>query len=322
MTLVKLCRLGLMFLIAVVSVSCTSGNYSHPAFLLEQPEAGYLAVGFREIEGNLLVVRTESKLAPRDGSSDPTTLDFSDNGFKQVSEQDTCIQLICWNLWLYEPAATQSTDEVVSEVDAKIRKAFELLPKSMEANEPYRLDVYLVPPNRAFYDKIENMTSGINELKFAVQHDIDAPSSNRALRTYQETQALSVSTLVHEFIHFIQLKTDYYEEPSSYAAVAHQEALAKCYGHLSFLRVLDSDSKVSLVALLDQKPKHITYRRTDTGTWDANDLFTSVLKKEFIEAGSKSVVGNQIILSARDELEIGIIEDTCEKLLAGEIEIE
>lgn len=314
-------RLWLTGVATLIAVGCTTSNYSHPEILLKGPQGAFLAVHFMETKEGPLVVGTESKLASRDTLSDQAALNFSSTGFTQVSQQDVCIELICWNLWLYEPAATHSTDKIISEINMKIRKAFELLPDQMQKSEPYRLEVYLVPPGRAFQDTVENTNSGLDELKFAIHHDFAVPVSNRELRSYQARQADMLSTLVHEFVHFALLKAGYYEDPFSYASIVHSEAMGKCYGQLSYLRILDSDSKATHITIIDEKPKNVTFHKNESGSWDANDHFAAILKKEFIEAGSKSISDNMIVLSARDEREINIIKNNCDKLLAGNVEI-
>lgn len=322
MKLGKLCRSSLTGIIAFVSLSCTTSTYTLPDRLIENSGTGIHTVGFTETDGVPMVVRAQTKLVPKVTAKNYPGLNFSSAGFKQVSEQAICIELICWDLWFYEPAKTQTTDMVIAEVNAKLQKAFSVLPATLRGREPYRLEVYLVPPDSAFHDGIENRKVGINKLKYAIHHGFYLPVTNRARRNYEEIQALSISTLVHEFVHFALLKTDYYEKHSAYPSVVHGEMLGKCYEYLSFLKLLDRDSKVSLIAYPDTKPKTVTHKGLDTATWDANDFLISLLRDKFVEAGSTSVVGNQIFLSARDDLEIGIIERTCNRLLAGEIEIE
>lgn len=318
----KLCRSSFTAIIAFISLGgCATSIYTLPDQLIDAPGTGIHTVGFTETDGVPMVVRAQTKLVPKAKLTNDPALNFSSAGFKQVSEQALCIEIVCWDLWFYESAKTTTTDLVIAEVNTKLKKAFGVLPARLKGREPYRLEVYLVPPDRAFEDKIENIKTGISKLKYAIHHSFELPETNRGRRNYEEIQALSISTIVHEFVHFSLLKTDYYETHSAYPSLVHGELMGKCYEYLSFLKILDGDSRAVLIAYLDQKPNTVTHKNMDTASWDANDFLTSLLKDKFVEAGSTAVVGNHLILSVRDEMEINILENTCKGFSSGKLKI-
>jgi len=240
--------------------------------------------------------------------------------FKQTDNQVSCVELVCWRLWLYtQTEGNQFQPSVITELNSKLAKAFEALPLSMGQDDPYRMDIYLVPLSYGFEDNIEDRGRGLAKLKYAIHHDTQIPKTNRALLQFQEQQAISISTLVHELVHFALLKIDYYEVHSSYPSVFHGETIAKCYEYLGFLNTLDADSKVLLTAHLNTKPKSITHKSLETATWDANDYLNELLKNRLLVSGSGSVIGNQISISKRDSIEIKVLHTVCEELLAQKV---
>lgn len=274
------------------------------------------AVTIVEQDGGTKVTGIESRIYSHDEATSSSILTFDSPEFRFSQGEANCKAKTCIKYHLYEDGNESFTTEVLLRFDRKLSRAIETLPSQLLGSGSYAANIYLVPPSLSFYDIYEDTNNGLNQFVIAVHLNREMPDSNRKRLAFDEREAMAIDIITHEFIHFITFKRNLYLAPWTLATATKMEALAKCYGSLSYLYALDENSKARLTFLLKSlaQPSGGDTNFAQAHT-KADELLGERVQKKFTEMKSPTLLGNQVVISSRDKQEIQALNEICKQLV-------